>query len=830
MSFRDVPHNFKVILEHLNAGSKELSSLFQFCKGVKSAFDSFSSELNRLSDSFQIQNPESSLTKSMMSLKKFFKHFVTLQLGFMTSLHTDIIEPLELFNEHFKLNNSDITERSDNILKPLKSAQLELRKIKQNYYNQSESLEKLSRVVINPNNQQQLTTQKMNLERSVLILAENYKKCADDVKIFNDIYETEMPSILDSLQQNEESRIHFIKSSSEKFVRFFQKMLEGAGEYLFEYNDSIVFINSVFDIKNFVGRLENPMRVTEEFVDYQSWKNSKSIDEVSSSEVVNSVIDFLILGKLGKFADFSKIREILLLHEGKDLFIQGLESLKNNEKLEPDRFKKLAELIRFILSTLEDDEKSQYQFCKIIAITHVYFIEDNAQKVFLSEELKGLKLWDNEKKWINAVELAISAKLMVDKEYSQRSTNVKKKQGFLINAIKDLAQKIPLPNKEKTIEKSEKSAAFTLLSHFAFQMSNLAVSSKIAKSVIMQISEHYMLESDRVCTLLSQIQIERRGTESKGKKRPSKFLVFTFILPYLDLEEIKTLLVLSKTLNSYLHTKVYHYWLRSCRYNTVEIRKKHWVTQLRSHFPPTDYSALLKKISQNYEIIGDINDIIDMDVNRSYQDRADIHQSLKNVLKTYAFYNPDVSYCQGMNFIAGTFLLLFRDEGLSFKCLIGLVKKFNMGPIFEVGVPKLRCMLYQLDQLIEIRLPNVHKVFKLEGVSSGYFSSPWFLTIFSSSLQNRIKTLLEIWDYFFIKGWKVVFKAAIAILKILESKIVRSSFDEIMSFITGNNLTSEDEIFNDGFIDVVKKVKVTNALLAQLEEDYKNILNLSKSD
>ena len=112
-----------------------------------------------------------------------------------------------------------------------------------------------------------------------------------------------------------------------------------------------------------------------------------------------------------------------------------------------------------------------------------------------------------------------------------------------------------------------------------------------------------------------------------------------------------------------------------------------------------------------------------MDVCRSYQDRLDIHQPLKNILKTYAFYNPEVSYCQGMNFIAGTLYLLFDDESLSFRCLIGLVKKFDMDPIFAIGLPKLRTMLYQLDQLIEIKLPQVQKFFKAEGISAGLFSS-----------------------------------------------------------------------------------------------------------
>lgn len=829
MSYRDVPHSFTSIVEHLNEGSKELSSVFQFIKGIKSAFDVFSTELNRLSDSFLVPKPESSLSKSLLSLKKFFKHLVTLQLNFMGSLHTDIIEPLELFNEHFSLNNSDIIKRSQNVLKPLKSAQMELKKIKNNYYAQSENLEKLNRVVINANNSTQIFTQKTNLERSVLICMENYKKCVEDVKIFSDIYDSEMPSILDSLQQNEESRIHFIKSTSEKFVRFYQRLLENSSQYLFEYSDSIIFINSGFDIKNFIGCLEAPLIISEDFEDYQSWKNKKSIDEVSDAEVVNSVIDFLVLKRIGKFADFSKVREILSTNTGKDLFIQGLETVKTNEKLEIEGFKKLADLLKGILASLDDEERSQMHFCKIIALSHVFYIEVNSQKYFLSEELKGEQCWDNEKRWINAIELAISAKFLVDKESSQRSGSNKKRGASIFNTLKDLAQKIPLAGKEKTIEKSEKSSAFNILSHFAYQMSNLCVNSYLAKSIILKISEHYLLESDRICTLLSQIHVERSKAKRKSLKNVGVVYVYTLIIPYLRPREMVVMMRLNKQMNLELGAFVYHYLLRTPIDDKDELRKRHWVRQLSSHFPITEYAALLEKINKNYEIIGEINEIIDMDVNRSYQDKPEIHQPLKNVLKTYAFYNPDVSYCQGMNFIAGTFLMQFKNEELSFKCLIGLVKKFSMGPIFEVGVPKLRCMLYQLDQLLEIRLPSIQKVFKQEGVSAGYFSSPWFLTIFSSNLQNKTPILLEIWDYFFIKGWKVVFKASLAILTILEPKIVRSTFDEIMSLITGSNLTADEEIFNDRFISIVKSIKVTNSLLSQLEKDYNSILELSKT-
>jgi len=42
-----------------------------------------------------------------------------------------------------------------------------------------------------------------------------------------------------------------------------------------------------------------------------------------------------------------------------------------------------------------------------------------------------------------------------------------------------------------------------------------------------------------------------------------------------------------------------------------------------------------------------------------------------------------VSYCQGMNFLAGFLYLFFKDEDVTFKALIGLVDNFEMTDLFK---------------------------------------------------------------------------------------------------------------------------------------------------
>ena len=44
-------------------------------------------------------------------------------------------------------------------------------------------------------------------------------------------------------------------------------------------------------------------------------------------------------------------------------------------------------------------------------------------------------------------------------------------------------------------------------------------------------------------------------------------------------------------------------------------------------------------------------------------------EALTSVLKTYAYYNPEIEYCQGMNYVAGFLLSVFKSEEVAFSAL-----------------------------------------------------------------------------------------------------------------------------------------------------------------
>lgn len=76
------------------------------------------------------------------------------------------------------------------------------------------------------------------------------------------------------------------------------------------------------------------------------------------------------------------------------------------------------------------------------------------------------------------------------------------------------------------------------------------------------------------------------------------------------------------------------------------------------------------RVLSDSRVIANVEEVINMDVQRSFTKMKTVDPViLTSVLKTYAFFNPEIEYCQGMNFVAGFLYLVFRDEEESFKAL-----------------------------------------------------------------------------------------------------------------------------------------------------------------
>ena len=193
-----------------------------------------------------------------------------------------------------------------------------------------------------------------------------------------------------------------------------------------------------------------------------------------------------------------------------------------------------------------------------------------------------------------------------------------------------------------------------------------------------------------------------------------------------------------------------------------------------------------EKVNADPMSIKSVEEVIILDVARSAHNMPGVDpQVLTDILKTYAYYNKEIEYCQGMNFIAGFLLMVLRDEKTAFKAMIQLLERFKMARLFNSDLPMLKLFFYQLDRLVSIFEPDLHSHFKDEMINSSYFASAWFITIFTNSIKNTVQgkdepevseRLLQLWDYFLVSGWKAILKMGLFVLKDSSGELLQLSF------------------------------------------------------
>jgi len=153
--------------------------------------------------------------------------------------------------------------------------------------------------------------------------------------------------------------------------------------------------------------------------------------------------------------------------------------------------------------------------------------------------------------------------------------------------------------------------------------------------------------------------------------------------------------------------------------------------------------------------------------------------SLFKVLKSYAIYNEEVQYTQGMNYLSLILLCYFLEEE-SFWMMDILIQKHGMRHFFRKTRTFLPSYLTIFERELEYQLPELSRQFKKEGIQVYMFIQGWWSTIFVYILP--VESVPVIWDYFFWgangTGVEVLFRLSIALLKMLESTLIDANLTE----------------------------------------------------
>ena len=860
MSYSDLSDKVDIVTKHIRKGCSTVNALSLFFKNYKKTIETCNISLQKFIEelSIDIQDDSSTLEIALNGLYSCLKKSIASQIQFCKGIQLDIIEPLELFLEHHIETVNVYINSADSSSKELNKMKEIMVKNRHIYYKNSATAEKAekSQCLYDEKSIKHINQLKNLTNKS----SEDYISNIESVNKLIEEFDIKVPEQMNSLEQNEKSRIHFIKLTLEKFIKQVTKSQAISKENLEETIGLVNNVNSDIDIKVFVDTHNGKYQggIKEEFINYQVWKEKrKERNDVTEKdtdanyeEVLEKAINYIMCGEENdsdsswneidsEEPDFNKISEAFKLSNYRIYFLDLLESKKNKYLLNHQKMIMLVAYLKALLTSIVlDNDQDPYTFCKILNLLHSFVSNPSQhQRVYLSQLLSSHSIWADKLLWIEGIEHTISTKILSDKESLKNQPKNSKKKSGIFSAIKNIANKIPTIFQKDIIgEESDKSAAFTVITQFSFYMSHLALPLDVCNSIILLCCQRANLDSDRTCTLLAELEANQRASgeilspglrslrnREKERKRFGKCLHIGLVIEYLEPKECLVLLNVSKTWKNDLQIAVLKKCLLSwdlSKASLQRIRTITWTYLLKGYTREIDYKAFLTRVKSSPNPA--IAEAISLDVARSYQGSTIVSaESLKNILLVYSFYNPEIGYCQGMNYIAGTIYSQFQDEEKSFKFMVALIEKYKMTELFTRDLPKLKQFFYQLDRIIGIELPELHQLFKQISIGSGHFSASWFITLFASHLQFRPILLSRLWDLFLLDGWKTIFKAAVVILKQLSSELINATFEDIMfalGGIQGNNPVID--VFDEDFITRVNEVNITNSLLNDIEAEY----------
>ena len=309
-------------------------------------------------------------------------------------------------------------------------------------------------------------------------------------------------------------------------------------------------------------------------------------------------------------------------------------------------------------------------------------------------------------------------------------------------------------------------------------------------------------------------------------------------MKYLSTKDIIQLLVLNKEYFTTLKKYVYKNFLLKYS-NDIKKHINIWkiILEYNDIKKKYDYNSLKDKlIINNKEEKDPIFDTIELDCMRtSFKLNQKENQiKLSNILKIASKYIPLVKYCQGMNHVAAFFFVLCdKNEEESFYLFLSFLLKTDYCSLIENDLAKLNKFFYCFERILNIILPEMNNYLINNNVNGAYFLSPWFITLFTISLnqdENNIENIMKIFDMFLLIGWKAIFKIGISLIKNYSIKIF-SLPDEHLVHYLNNELVHSEFFENNNSSELIKifiNFKLSNNLMNHLFQEYElkqNILN-----
>eukprot|EP01029_Cantina_marsupialis_P031039 TRINITY_DN8715_c0_g2_i1.p1 TRINITY_DN8715_c0_g2~~TRINITY_DN8715_c0_g2_i1.p1 ORF type:complete len:580 (-),score=98.51 TRINITY_DN8715_c0_g2_i1:180-1919(-) len=260
----------------------------------------------------------------------------------------------------------------------------------------------------------------------------------------------------------------------------------------------------------------------------------------------------------------------------------------------------------------------------------------------------------------------------------------------------------------------------------------------------------------------------------------------------------------------------------------------------------------LYRQNRDKQLAEEIQGEILRDINRTYPRHALFSDPdgsgqvlLTNLLFALANHNPIVGYCQGMNYVCASLLITELDcldgtqlslpapkirevqdyltsakERMIYWMVNSLISNFHFEDLWKSGIPGLKLRSYQFQEILTSHLPELASHFRTMKLGPTFFSSRWFMTLFSYEVPPEL--MYRVFDAFFMDGWPALYRIALAWLHFLQPRLFQLDFEGLCTFFR----EKEGLGLAEGIDQVLEKAwdfKVTDLMLNSIKKKFDTI-------
>ena len=601
-------------------------------------------------------------------------------------------------------------------------------------------------------------------------------------------------------------------------------------------------------VKNFCTSIIGPNNILDDLL-------NKILSIINKSDEMFYIKFFQIFIEQQKSSIFYKFSNFLNLAQFNNIIINILANLNL------DDIKSISyELLHTIILISEQTYFENTFLCALLCKNKVFRDKNIWIKLIESRIVKKINkkiksLVDKNKSLFFTRPYAISNIItnifQLNKNYIIESTD-------LFNYIDDY-DKIALDEKKDLNENDTPKYIHSIIKNFINHMCNFNYGLENSSDLVMEICNKYKVNIENInfyvlylntsfYTIRTQFQNKKLNDKKMEKikelysltpytlqlKYPcslitdkEKIIVLKNVSKYFEDKDLINIFYLNKNTSKALIKKVYLKRLSNDKI-TLKKRIRIWKAFLKYNNLKKIYIyEKIKQDIQNKKIKTKYDQLIELDIKRTNfkRNKEESRKKVEYILKACSYTASNVGYCQGMNFIISFLYEIIQNEEDCFYIMLGLLTLTDFMEIFIGDLNKLKIFFYILEKLIYLKLPEIYECLKINNVSMNFFSSSYFITLFTNvypsfpEIENKV--LIKAWDVFIIQGWKSFFSSLLAILEYNKEGILNCKGDELMTYLI--TIMAKSDIFKSENVEIFcklrKKYKITFNIIKNLEEE-----------